>query len=55
MIDQLCFNICKLEDSRLANADIERSAITNQTEYFRLFAVQFSLLVESSLLRSRHW
>jgi len=23
MIDQLCFNICKLEDSRLANADVE--------------------------------
>jgi hypothetical protein len=23
MVDQLCFNICKLDDSRLANADIE--------------------------------
>ena len=23
MIDQLCFNICKLEDSRLANSDVE--------------------------------
>ena len=23
MIDQLCFNICKLEDSRLANADVK--------------------------------
>ena len=23
MVDQLCFNICKLEDSRLANTDIE--------------------------------
>jgi len=40
MVEQLCFNICGLEDSRLANADVKGlPCIANQGKYFRRFAV----------------
>ena len=43
MLDQLCFNICKLEDSRLANADIKdlhlriRANISDALQYSCLY------------------
>jgi len=43
MVEQLCFNICKLEDSRLANADIQdlpsriQSNISDALQYSSLY------------------
>ena len=53
MICGLCFNICKLEDSRLPNANIHD--LPSRIKQYISDPLQFSLLVKPSLLYFRNW
>ena len=56
MIDQLAlFQYLQAWRFLSCKCGCERFAILNQTEYFWLVAIQFSLLVKSSLPGSQHW
>ena len=60
MVDQLCFNICKLEDSRLANADVKdlqsriKQNIPDSLQYSSLYWSNH-LCLASSIGDQRVW
>jgi hypothetical protein len=54
MVDQLRFNICKLEDSRLANAEVQDLELRTKENISDALQYSCSLLVKSSCCTPDH-